>query len=56
MPRLRIHVIFAPTVVVNLLTELLPAAAGRVTGGEIGLPIAADGKVLPCGIYGRWEA
>lgn len=46
----------APTVVINLLSELMDAAGGRVTGGEVGLPIASDGKVLPCGIYGRWEA
>jgi 23S rRNA (cytosine1962-C5)-methyltransferase len=46
----------APTVVVNLLTELMHPAGGRITGGEVGLPIASDGKVLPCGIYGRWEA
>ena len=24
--------------------------------GEVGLPIQRDGKVLPCGIYGRWES
>jgi 23S rRNA (cytosine1962-C5)-methyltransferase len=46
----------ASTVVANLLTELMHDAGGRVTGGEVGLPIAADGKVLPCGIFGRWEA
>jgi 23S rRNA (cytosine1962-C5)-methyltransferase len=46
----------APTVVINLLTELMHTAGGRVSGGEVGLPVAADGKVLPCGIYGRWEA
>lgn len=46
----------APTVVINLLTELMSTASGRVSGGEVGLPVAADGKVLPCGIYGRWEA
>jgi 23S rRNA (cytosine1962-C5)-methyltransferase len=44
------------TVVVNLLTELMHDSGGCVTGGEVGLPIAADGKVLPCGIFGRWEA
>jgi 23S rRNA (cytosine1962-C5)-methyltransferase len=46
----------SPTVVANLLTELLGARAGAITAGEVGLPICADGKVLPCGIYGRWEA
>jgi 23S rRNA (cytosine1962-C5)-methyltransferase len=29
--------------------------AGTITAGEVGLPIQRDGKVLPCGIYGRWE-
>ncbi len=46
----------SPTVVVNLLTELMHGRGGTLTGGEVGIPIQADGKVLPCGIYGRWEA
>jgi 23S rRNA (cytosine1962-C5)-methyltransferase len=46
----------SPTVVMNLLTKLMHEAGGRVAGGEVGLPVAADGRVLPCGIYGRWEA
>ena len=46
----------SPTVVANLLAELMTGRAGTITAGEVGLPIAADGKVLPCGIYGRWEA
>jgi len=46
----------SPTVVGNLLTELLGERGGTVTAGEVGLPIQKDGKVLPCGIYGRWEA
>jgi len=46
----------SPTVVVNLLSELMRGAGGAITGGEVGLPIQSDGKVLPCGIYGRWEA
>ncbi|MFA6289711.1 MAG: class I SAM-dependent methyltransferase [Opitutaceae bacterium] len=46
----------SPTVVVNLLAELMHGRGGTLTGGEVGLPIQADGKVLPCGIYGRWEA
>jgi 23S rRNA (cytosine1962-C5)-methyltransferase len=45
----------ASTVVVNLLGELMHESGGRMAGGEVGLPVAADGKVLPCGIYGRWE-
>ncbi len=46
----------SPTVVVNLLAELMHGAGGRLSGGEVGLPIAADGRALPCGIYGRWES
>ncbi len=46
----------SPTVLANLLAILLADKAGQVTTGEVGLPIQADGKVLPCGIYGRWEA
>lgn len=45
----------SPTVVVNLLSELMHQSGGSITGGEVGLPIQRDGKVLPCGIYGRWE-
>jgi 23S rRNA (cytosine1962-C5)-methyltransferase len=46
----------SPTVVANLLAGLLADRGGTITAGEVGLPIAADGKVLPCGIYGRWES
>src|SRR5687767_8913243 len=46
----------SPTVVANLLSELMHQHAGTITAGEVGLPIKRDGKVLPCGIYGRWES
>lgn len=29
---------------------------GKVEAGEVGLPITRDNMILPCGIYGRWEA
>jgi 23S rRNA (cytosine1962-C5)-methyltransferase len=45
----------SPTVVANLLMELLGESGGTITAGEVGLPIQRDGKILPCGIYGRWE-
>lgn len=45
----------SPTVVANLLAELMHSRGGGITAGEVGLPIQRDGKVLPCGIYGRWE-
>ena len=28
---------------------------GKVSSGEIGLPMEEAKLVLPCGIYGRWE-
>ena len=28
---------------------------GKVTSGEIGLPMKNSNLVLPCGIFGRWE-
>ena len=46
----------SPTVVGNLLSALFSGRHGTITAGEVGLPVKADGKVLPCGIYGRWEA
>ena len=46
----------SPTVVANLLSELMHGRSGNITAGEVGLPIKRDGKVLPCGIYGRWES
>ena len=30
--------------------------AGKVSCGEVGLPIKNSELVLPCGIYGRWES
>ncbi|MBI5692771.1 MAG: class I SAM-dependent methyltransferase [Verrucomicrobia bacterium] len=44
----------SPTVVANLLAELLEERGGTIAAGEVGLPIQRDSKVLPCGIYGRW--
>jgi 23S rRNA (cytosine1962-C5)-methyltransferase len=46
----------SPTVVANLLAELMGQRSGNITAGEVGLPIQLDGKTLPCGIYGRWES
>lgn len=45
----------SPTVAGNLLLELLSGQKGRIEAGEIGLPIRADGKTLPCGIFARWS-
>ncbi len=46
----------SPTVVANLLGALLATRGGTITAGEVGLPVQRDNNVLPCGIYGRWEA
>ena len=29
---------------------------GKISCGEVGIPVSDDGLVLPCGIYGRWES
>jgi 23S rRNA (cytosine1962-C5)-methyltransferase len=48
---------FSPIVAANMLKSLLKTAhGGRVTCGEIGLPIAMSDLLLPCGSYGRWVA
>ncbi|MDH6367176.1 MULTISPECIES: class I SAM-dependent methyltransferase [Breznakia] len=46
------------TVLENVLhlTVKKQQGQGQVTCGEIGLPITYTNQVLPCGIYGRWEA
>ena len=28
---------------------------GKISSGEVGLPMENSDLVLPCGIYGRWE-
>lgn len=44
------------TVLSNLLTLTVDKhKKGKITCGEIGLPITANNLILPCGIYGRWE-
>jgi 23S rRNA (cytosine1962-C5)-methyltransferase len=46
----------SPLVIGNLLAELFPERGGRIAVGELGLPSRRNGKVLPCGIFGRWSA
>ncbi|SIR58124.1 23S rRNA (cytosine1962-C5)-methyltransferase [Paenibacillus macquariensis] len=47
----------SPTVLSNMLTMTVSQKyGGKISSGEIGLPIAASGLTLPCGILGRWEA
>ena len=35
-------------------TALVPTFGGQVESSEIGLPVSANGLVLPCGASGRW--
>ena len=45
------------TVLSNLLTMTVDKVhKGKISCGEIGLPIKENDLILPCGIYGRWES
>jgi 23S rRNA (cytosine1962-C5)-methyltransferase len=45
------------SVLTNVLSLTMQAKhKGKITSGEIGIPITASGLNLPCGILGRWEA
>ena len=46
----------APSVLTSVLKVALGDRGGRIEADEVGLPIARDGLVLPCGASGRWEA
>lgn len=47
---------FSPIVLENVLsTTVGRKKGGKVYAGEIGIPASIDGKILPCGIFGRWE-
>ena len=39
----------------NLLKINLKGYKGKISSGEIGLPMTNSELILPCGIYGRWE-
>jgi 23S rRNA (cytosine1962-C5)-methyltransferase len=39
----------------NLLRLNLTKYNGKISSGEIGLPMTNSNLILPCGIYGRWE-
>jgi len=48
---------FSPTVVENILKMTLGKKhKGIISSGEVGIPVSSTGLVLPCGIFGRWEA
>ncbi len=40
----------------NILKLNLKKYAGKISCGEVGLPIRENQLILPCGIYGRWES
>lgn len=44
----------APTILANIL-NLTIKKDGKISCGEIGLPMKDSKLILPCGIYGRWE-
>ncbi|HAA42633.1 MAG TPA: SAM-dependent methyltransferase [Ruminiclostridium sp.] len=48
---------FSPTVMSNILKMTVQKKyKGTITCGEVGIPATKTGVILPCGIYGRWEA
>ncbi|MFS6554742.1 hypothetical protein VPJ68_04460, partial [Parabacteroides distasonis] len=44
-----------PAVLAYMLSLELKKRGGSVNADEIGLPVTANGLVLPCGASGRWE-
>lgn len=44
-----------PAVLAYMLGAEMRPYGGTVTAEEIGLPVTANGLVLPCGASGRWE-
>ncbi|MEJ8552807.1 class I SAM-dependent methyltransferase [Tepidibacter sp. Z1-5] len=48
---------FSPVVIENILRSSIGQKYdGKITSGEIGIPVTKTGYVLPCGILGRWES
>lgn len=45
----------SPEVLSNILKINLNKYNGKITSGEIGLPMKSSNLLLPCGIFGRWE-
>ena len=45
-----------PAVLSYMISTVLGTANGTVTASEIGLPVSANGLVLPCGASGRWSS
>lgn len=48
---------FSPTVVENIIKMTIGKKyKGTISSGEVGIPVSSSGLILPCGIFGRWEA
>ena len=45
----------SPTILANIL-KMTIKKKGKVICGEVGLPMKDSDIILPCGIFGRWEA
>lgn len=45
----------SPTVLENILRINMSGFNGKISSGEVGLPVTNSDIVLPCGIFGRWE-
>ena len=46
----------SPKVLENILSLTINKKhKGKISSGEVGLPMENSDLVLPCGIYGRWE-
>lgn len=43
-------------VLANLLKLNMKNFKGKISSGEIGLPLKDSNLVLPCGIYGKYES
>ncbi len=47
---------FSPYVLSNILQSTVGRKYdGKISCGEVGIPVSGKEIVLPCGIYGRWE-
>lgn len=47
---------FSPYVLSNILQSTVGKKyEGKISCGEVGIPVSGKEIVLPCGIYGRWE-
>ena len=45
----------SPEVLSNILRLNMKKYNGKISSGEIGLPMNSSNLILPCGIFGKWE-